>query len=227
MTDNLLDTISKEIVSDASKETVQVEQDPSLDLYDYEGIRHMLVIYMHNWNNSCDRDFIRGPLIRYVNCMFSLVCNRHNIVLKEPGQKIIDSENKEQMLDDEYLMLIPMKCSTTPYCFFIALQQVMKVLQFADLRFHLDMYMRDSDGEFVDFGSYIKSVCHQISQILPTMNGIKELLRTGTHRDFAVSMKNVKSYELFRKIVMWELFSSRGYNVDDIEMGFMRVLMRE
>ena len=224
MTDNVLDTISQEIISDAIKETVQVEKDLSPEIYDYDGIRHMLVIYMHNWNNACDRDFIRGPLSRYVNCIFSQVCNKHNIVIKEPGQKIIDSENKEQMIDSEYFMLIPMKCSTTPYSFFIAVQQVMHVLHFADIRFQLDMYMRDPSSEFVAYGSYMKGEPHQIS---PTMMGIKELLRTGTQSDFMESIKNAKSYELFRKMGTWGLFSARGYNAEDIEMGFMRVLLRE
>ena len=224
MTDNVLDTISQEIVSDARKETVRVEQDPSLDLYDYDGIRHMLVIYMQNWNNACDRDFIRGPLGRYVNCIFSHVCNRHNIVIKEPGQKVIDSENKEQIIDSEYLMLIPMKCSSTPHGFFIEVQQLMQVLRFADIGFHLDMYMRDPGSEFVDFGSYTKGERHQIS---PTMYGIKELLRTGAQIDFMDSIKVAKSYELYRKIDTWGLFSAKGYNAEDIEMGFMRVLLRD
>lgn len=224
MTDNVLDTISQEIVSDARKETVPVEQEPSIDLYDYDG-QHMIVIYMHNWDNACDRDFIRGPLSRYITCMMPVICNRHTIVIIEPGQKIIDSENKEQIIDSEYLMMVPLRCSSTPYGFFIALQQVMQVLRFANINFHLDMYKRDPGCEFVDLGSYIiKDESHQIS---PTMNGIKELLRSGTQSDFMESIKNAKSYDLFKKMDMWGLFSAKGYNADDIEMGFMRVLMRE
>jgi hypothetical protein len=225
MTDNVLDTISQEIVSDARNETFQPIQDESPEFYNYKGIQHMLVIYMHNWNRTTpyERDFIRGTLRRYITCIMPVICNRYNIIIKEPGQKIIDSEDKEEILDT-YLMMVPLRCSTTPYSFFIAVQQVMQVLHFADIRFHLDMYMRDPGGEFVDYGSYSKD---GKTNKPPTMNGIKELLRTGTQSDVMESIKNAKSYELFRKMDTWGLFSAMGYNADDIEMGFMRVLLRE
>ena len=228
MTDNVLDIISQEIVSDARKETVQVEKDPSPDLYDYEGIQHMLVIYIHNWygeeNSTYAIDFIDIVLKRYLKCILPAICTRHNIIIMEPGQNITDENGKGVTLDT-YLVLIPLRCSCTPYSFFVSIQMMMRIMNTSELHYHFDMYIRDPGGEFVDFGSYMKDNSHEKYSM--TMNGIKQLLRTCTQSDLMESIKNVKSYELFRKMDTWGLFSARGYNADDIEMGFMRVLMRE